>query len=465
MPVWRYLERGGKRASLWWHRRGGKDEVCLHWTALQAIQRIGNYWHMLPEASQARRAIWHAVNPHTGRRRIDDIFPLEIRKRTLDQEMLIELINGSTWQVIGSDNFRSLVGAPPIGIVFSEWSKANPQALAYLSPILAENDGFALFPTTPMGKNHAYETHESFRRDPDCFAETLTAEDTGVFSDDQLRKERQTYVDIYGDTLGNALFEQEYYCNPDVAVIGAVYAKELADARTTGRIGLDFDPANSPVYTSWDIGRTDATAIWFWQLAGGEIRILDYYEAQLKDVDHYVSQITGREVLNPMAEWAYGSHQIRWGQDIDGLEHRRKYDYGMHYVPHDAAHRPLVGGGQSIEQMLRKALGRVQVIDNKHVGFIGQVALTRAMLQRAFFHRRCDTAIDMLGMYRYSYDEKRRKLSTDPVHDWTSHGADALRIGSVAISQLMPRLESVQRVDTARRPIRYKRSRGTAWSR
>jgi hypothetical protein len=69
--LWRYLEAGGKRAVGVWHRRAGKDEVCLHWTACAAMQRVGNYWHMLPEASQARKAIWDAINPHTGLRRIE----------------------------------------------------------------------------------------------------------------------------------------------------------------------------------------------------------------------------------------------------------------------------------------------------------------------------------------------------------------------------------------------------------
>ena len=69
--LWNYLEGGGKRAVAVWHRRAGKDEVCLHWAACAALQRVGNYWHMLPEASQARKAIWDAINPHTGRRRIE----------------------------------------------------------------------------------------------------------------------------------------------------------------------------------------------------------------------------------------------------------------------------------------------------------------------------------------------------------------------------------------------------------
>jgi intein/homing endonuclease len=145
MPLWKYLVNGGKRAVQVAHRRFGKDDVALHFACCAALEKKANYWHMLPEARQARKVIWTALNPKTGRRRIDEAFPTWTRKRTLEDEMLIEFINGSIWQLVGSDNYSALVGSPPYGLVFSEWSLANPLAWAYLSPILEENNGWALF--------------------------------------------------------------------------------------------------------------------------------------------------------------------------------------------------------------------------------------------------------------------------------------------------------------------------------
>jgi len=107
IPTWRYLSQGGRRAVLKWHRRSGKDDVGLHHVACSAFQRVGNYWYMLPEYSQARKSMWDAVNGHTGKRRIDEAFPKEIRKRYLEQEMAIHFPNGSTFQLVGSDNFNS----------------------------------------------------------------------------------------------------------------------------------------------------------------------------------------------------------------------------------------------------------------------------------------------------------------------------------------------------------------------
>ena len=130
IPLWQYLEQGGKRAINIWHRRAGKDEVCLHWAAVAAHQRRATYWHMLPEYAQGRKAIWTAVNPHTGMRRIDEAFPLDIRDSTNDQEMFIRFKNGSTWQIVGSDRYDAAVGSPPAGITFSEWALSNPACWA-----------------------------------------------------------------------------------------------------------------------------------------------------------------------------------------------------------------------------------------------------------------------------------------------------------------------------------------------
>ena len=113
MPIWSYLENGGVRGVQVAHRRWGKDDVGLHFTATQAVRFPGNYWHMLPEYAHARKVIWNAVNPRTGKRRIDEAFPLEIRTKTHEQEMLIEFKGGSIWQLVGSDNYNSFVGSPP----------------------------------------------------------------------------------------------------------------------------------------------------------------------------------------------------------------------------------------------------------------------------------------------------------------------------------------------------------------
>ena len=114
-----------QRACLVWHRRAGKDSVALNLTARDMFLRVGTYWHLFPEQAQARRTIWNGID-HKGRRIIDQVLPPAVRRRTSAQEMLIETVNGSVWQMAGSDNYNSLVGSNP-------WASSSPNGL---SPIL-----------------------------------------------------------------------------------------------------------------------------------------------------------------------------------------------------------------------------------------------------------------------------------------------------------------------------------------
>ena len=161
------------RAIAIWHRRAGKDEVVLHGFRDLSIKRIGTYWHCLPAYAQARKALWTAINAHTGKRRIDEIFPPECRETTREQEMFIQFKWGSTWQLIGSDAYDATVGAGPVGIAYSEWALANPSAWAYHRPMLEESRGKAAFITTPRGNNHAKAMLDMAKASPRWFAEVL----------------------------------------------------------------------------------------------------------------------------------------------------------------------------------------------------------------------------------------------------------------------------------------------------
>lgn len=363
---------------------------------------MGNYWHMLPEAEQARKAIWAAVNPHTGVRRVDEAFPREIRRRTREQEMSIEFGNGSTWQVVGSDNFNSLVGSTPVGIVFSEWSLANPAAWAFMRPILMENGGWAGFIYTPRGKNHAHRTHMAARGNDDWFSQTLTVDDTRIFTPELLEAERQEYVAEYGAAEGESFFQQEYYCSFDAAILGSVYGKWIAEAEKAGRLrSFEYDPA-LPIRTAWDLGYDDPVAIWWWQVARREVRIVDYYSANNEDIDHYAEVIKAKP-----------------------------YDYknSRHYGPHDAAHKLLAAGGRSIVSQLFKHGINMTVIPATSVQ--NGIAAARKTLDDTWFNignPEVAEAVEAVRLYHYSYDEEKRTMSKEPVHDWTSHPCDALEI-------------------------------------
>jgi phage terminase large subunit len=396
--LWRYLEHGGKRAVAVWHRRAGKDDVCLHWTATAAMQRVGVYWHMLPQADQARKAIWDAVNPNTGKRRIDEAFPHDIRESTRENDMFIRFKNGSTWQVVGSDNYNSLVGTPPVGLVLSEWSLADPAAWAYLSPILRDNGGWALFIFTPRGRNHAHKTLLTARKTADWFAETLTVDETRRFSEKDLEEERQSLIDIYGEDDGESSFQQEYYCSFDAAIIGAYFNKELANAEKDGRITqVPYDP-NYPVVTAWDIGMSDATAIWFAQIMpGGVVRVIDYYRNVGKDVTHYC------EVVNS-----------------------RGYSYSEHIWPHDGGKGDW-GSGKTRPQTAAAHKVNPRILQQERDVTDG-INVARRLIKRCWFDAtKCADGLEALRSYRKEWDDKNRCFKDRPLHDWASDPADAFR--------------------------------------
>ncbi len=379
------------------HRRWGKDDLALHWTAVAAHQKVGTYWHMLPEYAQARKAIWDAVNPHTGKRRIDEAFPPEIRATTNEQQMFIRFKNGSTWQVVGSDSYNSLVGAPPVGLVLSEWSLADQAAWAYLRPILLENGGWALFIYTSRGKNHGHTTWKLSQTESGWFGTRQTALETGVFTKEQLAAERREYVADYGEEDGEALFEQEYLCSFESAVIGSYYGRILSRLEQDKRItSVPYDP-NYPVVTGWDLGIDDATAIWFAQIVGREVRIIDYAEYRSRGLTDIAKDILAKP-----------------------------YVYQEHYLPHDVDTREMTSAKtrketlQSVNLSPIRAGSRLPVQDG--------INAVRNLLPRCVFdERRCEVGLNALRQYKVEYDTKNKTPRKTPLHNWASHPADAFR--------------------------------------
>lgn len=426
--LWRYLAGGGKRACAVWHRRAGKDDVALRWACYSAVQRVGNYWHMLPQAEQARKAIWDAINPHSGMRRIDEAFPLAVRKRTLNNEMKIELKNGSIWQVVGSDNYNALVGSPPIGIVFSEWALADPHAWAYMRPILRENGGWAIFIYTARGQNHGQTLLKAARHAKGWFHEVLPATDTDVFTQEDLDEERLELIQEYGPDSGQNLYEQEYLCSFDAAIMGAIYGGWIRDLERKNRIcKVPYDPG-LPVHTAWDLGYSDHTAIWFWQITLGEIRLIDFYSNHGKDVNHYCEQLAGRTItLGPDGKPLKRDGEIVYGDAIEGANHRLAYTYGRHWVPHDAANKLMASGGRSIVNIAWDADVQMSVIPatSQQNG----ISAARKTLERCFIDDiRCEAGIHALRSYHFAWDEKNKCFNDTPHHDWSSHPADAFEI-------------------------------------
>ena len=400
-PLWDYLEKGGTRAIEIAHRRWGKDDLLLHWTAIAAHERVASYWHCLPEYAQARRALWTAVNPHTGKRRIDEAFPHELRDSTNEQEMFIRFKSGSTWQLVGSDRYNSLVGAGIAGVTFSEWALANPSAWGYIRPMVEENNGWACFITTPRGRNHAKSMYDMALGNDRWFAEISDVHKTGALSPDQLSESLAEYAALYGEDVGRAQFEQEYLCSFNAAILGAFYAKEMLAVRAENRIRPVIPVPGVPVHTAWDIGVRDDTSIWWFQVYQGRVYVLDCLTASNGDVEFFADECSKKTWLR-----------------------------GVDFVPHDAKVKEWGTGRTRVETM--RMLGfnpQVVPLASKLDG----INAVRRTLPVTIFDPRCEEkGIAALEMYRREWDDERKMFKANEVHDWTSHLSDAFRYLALA---------------------------------
>ena len=448
-PVWAHLLGGirdglaegfkgiGPRAVCVWHRRAGKDAVALNFAATASQIRPGNYAHVLPSLRQGRKVVWEGKD-REGQPMLT-AFPRRLHARQpRDDEMTIWMRTPSEtdrfrmmglepregagvteglaqWQVLGSDRYDALRGGNYFGVVFSEYAWQDPMAWQVVSPILAENGGWAMFISTANGMNHFYDMYESALQDDHWFCEKLTVDDTkrpdgsAVVSEEMLAQERKN--------MSPVMFDQEYRCSFAAGMEGALYAEQMADAVEDERIrDVPWEPSVD-VWTWWDLGMGDATAIWFVQHVHQEIRVIDYLEDTGKGLTHYAKRLK-----------------------------EKKYCYGGHVMPHDIKVREL-GTGKSRKE-IAESLGLRPITVAPKLSIEDGVEAVRATIPRCYFDKtKCKRGLAALRQYRTEWQPEKNTFTQTPVHDWTSHPADAFRYGSLTLRRQKPMI---------RRPIKVR---------
>lgn len=285
----RYMDEGGTRAVCVWHRRAGKDLSVLHETAKLSHQRVGTYWHFFPTLAHGKRALWDGKTKE-GTRILEQAFPGfldpqrdgSIVSRVNQTECVVEFKNGSVWRLMGSDKTEN-VGAGPVGVVFSEYSLSHPLVWDFVRPMLRENGGWAIFIFTPRGKNHGWEIYKIAKGMAGWYCDLKTIHDTGLLyhssrDSEKLLTPSQLLKEEREEGMDESLIEQEYNCDFEAANVGAIFGKQLAAIRKTGAMD-EFLHERDGVFTTWDLGISDSTAIWFWRLRDGGVDFIDYYEA------------------------------------------------------------------------------------------------------------------------------------------------------------------------------------------
>ena len=409
IPFAEFMDNGGKKAFVVWHRRSGKDLTALHQTCKMAHQRKGAYWHLFPTFAQARKAIWEGFTKD-GKRTLENVFPGfldpkragSIVKRKDEQQMVIELKCGSIWRLLGSDRVE-VVGAGPVGVVYSEYAICSPRSTNLISPMLRENDGWEVYITTPRGANHAKDLYDRAKADTkNWYCDIKTLYDTRAYDPEE------TIAAERASGKPEAFIKQEYLCDWTAALVGSVWGDLIDGVEKQGGLA-PFDHEHGDVFTSWDLGFTDSTAIWFWQVKEGRVDFIDYYEDHGKPLSHYFDIIDGKP-----------------------------YRYVKHWLPHDARQTTLAAGVSILNQFLRKYPGVVSV--GPDLPLLEGIQAARWMIQKGVrFHPRTTDGVKCLRHYHYEYDEDKKDYSTRPLHDWSSHAGDGFRYAAavVKVSELL----------------------------
>lgn len=401
--LWSHMLEGGtrsKRAVLVWHRRSGKDKNALNlllWAAM--VDRPGVYYYFFPTYGQAKRVLWDGIDGDGHKFLFHHVPPEMIVGKPNETELKFTLrnINGgeSLVQLIGTDNMDFIVGSNPVGCVFSEYSIQHPRAWDLVRPILNENKGWAVFIFTPRGRNHGFKLFEAACGEPTWLVERLKVTDTAredglpIITADDIEQERRTGME-------EDLIQQEYYCSFQGGASGSYFGSQLDQAHKDGRVtSVAWEPS-VPVVTAWDIGIGDRNAIWFAQLVGAEVRLIDYLEAHGEGLPFYVRELKTRPYV---------------------------YERYSHYAPHDIEVREYTTGRSRRETA--ETLGLYFTTVAK-LAKDDQIDAARRLFHRCWFDKaRCADGINALSNYRKEYDEKRAEYKRTPLHDWASHGADA----------------------------------------
>ena len=389
IPIMDAIEnKGYKRVLGILPRRAGKDVTAFNLCIRQCLKKVCVIYYIFPTYSQAKKVIWDSIT-NTGERILDYI-PDELLESKNSQEMKIRFINGSLLQLVGSDNFDTLMGTNPQGVVFSEYALQDPRAYQYIRPILVANGGWALFISTPRGKNHLWELYQIAIQHPDWYAIKLSVEDTNHIPLSEIEKERQEGL------ISEDLIQQEYYCSFDMGVEGSYYSKYLDCMRVKGQIGIvPWEPAFK-VHVAFDIGVRDSTSLIFFQTIGQTVRIIDCYENSKVGLEHYVSVIKQKE-----------------------------YVYGKFIVPHDMRVQEFGSGMTRLEKAKQLGLNCTVASD---VSIVDGIESVRSALSKVWIdEKNCTLLLKALENYRQEYDIKKKVYKPHPLHDWSSHFSDAMR--------------------------------------
>lgn len=379
---------------------------------IKQLLKRRTYWHVMPTFSQGKKTgAWDTLQ---------EIARVVPGVKINQSEMSVTYPNGNKVQIMGADNPDSLRGPGLSGLSLDEYSQIALNLFGeVLSKALADHLGYCIFSGTIKGKDHLYDTHLKAKGNADWFSlwqdvnASLMSETGATIKALTVAMEAERQMVLDG-VISQAFYDQEWFLSAEAAIQGAYYSKEMARARTEGRICRVPYDATLPVDTDWDLG-IDAMAVWFSQTTrSGEIRFIDYYEDVGGGLELAIKAIKG-QIPNTG----------NLGKVTIANARRANYTYGQHWGPHDVTTREISTG--KTRRQLAFELGlKFEVTPKLDVS--EGITYSQVFLQKCWFDEiHCDKGIDALLHYRRTWQERLSSFSETPVHDVYSHGADAFR--------------------------------------
>lgn len=372
------------------HRRAGKtvaevnDKIKSVLTCPLPNPRVA---YIAPFYKQAKAVAW------TYAKHYSHVIP---GVKINESELRITYPNSGEFRLYGADNPDALRGIYLDDVTLDEPADMNPRLWPeVIRPALVDRNGRAAFIGTPKGRNDFFQICEYAKKDKDWLFMCLKASETNLIPAHE--------IEALKSAMTPEQFEQEFECSFTAAILGSYYGREMNQVEAEGRLTTVPHDPSVPVHTAWDLGYSDDTAIWFYQVVRNEIHIIGYYFASGRDIDHYA------EVIE-----------------------EKKYQYGTHWLPHDAKAKTLASGGKSIQEQLSNHLGWGNIRIVPQLSLEDGIQAARKMFQRLWFDVSCHEGVEALRQYQREWDDERKCFKEKPAHNWCSHPADAFRYLAIA---------------------------------
>jgi phage terminase large subunit len=431
-------DKGIRHLMTRWHRRCGKDLSFWNLIIREAVKRKGIYYYVFPMLNQGKKALFEGIT-NDGTEFLEYIpGPLRSGEPNIT-DLKIKLSNGSIIQIIGTDKYDKVRGTNPVGVVYSEYAYQNPGARSVIKPILSANNGWEALNSTPNGKNHMYKLEMQINKrladeipvDDRWYLSVKNIEETIKHDGSPIITPERVFLEAEDEGWSDEFVQQEYWVSYNANAQGYYYLSYINDMREQGRIGsFPWNP-DKPVYTFWDIGVGDSTAIWFMQWIEGRPTIIDFYTNFSVGMEHYAAELmNGR---------------------------RGKYVYKMHMFPHDMINTEF-GTGRTRIEIAEELFGRDRVDMGPKLSFEDGIQASRLFLSKCYINE-CDETekgIQALENYQREFNDERKEFSAKPVHNWASHPADAFRYMAVSCERPKEKTYLTKKLQEYRRGLRRK---------